>query len=288
MEYFLAIDGKPIGPLPKGRLLQAGMKKDTLVWRDGLSGWVVAKDLTEVKDLFPVVPPPIPVHAKMPPIPPVVQPPHPTVQPTVQPQQPPQTFVQSPVQPQYNVQPQQPVQREVQSAKWQMVVNGNASDYLSKCALVRNGLMPDTQVRQYGSDTWVQAGDVPELKAIMEGTPMPGTEQLHVKYMISVMAQGGFNNTTGFLHIYEDYISINPSGALSVMNLNFSKTGYVRQFYGFDEIVQLKKGFMNRKYIFLSDGTKVLIGAYGKVFVAIRNAHARFYASRGLQAPSLD
>lgn len=287
MKYYIAKNGKPDGPYEKDGLLEAGLGKDMLVWREGIPAWVRAGDFDEIKDLFPVTPPPIPV---MPPPIPVTPPPHPVTPPPhpVTPPPHPATVATPKPAPTPAPAPAPAAVIPTKATQWRAIINGTATEPRGKCRLMRDGLVPNTQVLGPGMTEWREAATVPELKAIFDNVPMPGTESFHTKYLVSIMGNGGFNSTNGFLHIFEDYICIVPSSAMSVLTANFSKTGYVRQFYGIDEIVGLKKGFMARKYIVLSDGTKVLIGAYAKVFNALREAHRRYYTSRGLVEPKLE
>ncbi|GHV25393.1 hypothetical protein FACS189498_3560 [Spirochaetia bacterium] len=76
--FYAAIDGRQAGPFQLteiSRLVGAGsIRKDTLVWRQGLAAWQSAAATPEIAGLFPAVPPPPPVSA----------PPRPTALPTVQ------------------------------------------------------------------------------------------------------------------------------------------------------------------------------------------------------------
>jgi hypothetical protein len=58
-EYHYSLEGKTFGPVSLEQLKGLSIKKDTLVWRDGLVNWVKAESLEELKDLFKVEPPPL-------------------------------------------------------------------------------------------------------------------------------------------------------------------------------------------------------------------------------------
>lgn len=61
MNYYIALPhSQKAGPMKKEALLANGLKPDSLVWREGLTTWVAAKDLHELDDLFFEVPPPLP------------------------------------------------------------------------------------------------------------------------------------------------------------------------------------------------------------------------------------
>jgi hypothetical protein len=52
MEYFFAIGSEQRGPVTLEQLATAGLKPDTLVWRDGLPEWTAADALPELAALF--------------------------------------------------------------------------------------------------------------------------------------------------------------------------------------------------------------------------------------------
>lgn len=60
-KYYVAEDGKQTGPFDKDtlkKMLEEGrLKKETLVWKDGMSDWTSAELVDELKDLFPNIPP---------------------------------------------------------------------------------------------------------------------------------------------------------------------------------------------------------------------------------------
>lgn len=64
VSYYVAIDGKQSGPFNKESLSELATKqiltKDTLVWKQGLSEWVLAGAQADLQDLWSVTPPPLP------------------------------------------------------------------------------------------------------------------------------------------------------------------------------------------------------------------------------------
>ncbi|MCK6471181.1 MAG: SPFH domain-containing protein [Planctomycetes bacterium] len=63
-QYFAGIGGKQAGPFDLDALkvqIQSGaIKRDTLVWKQGMAQWVKAGDVQEVAALFGAAPPPLP------------------------------------------------------------------------------------------------------------------------------------------------------------------------------------------------------------------------------------
>lgn len=66
MEYYYLKNRLRYGPVKFEELKSKDIKKDTLVWYEGLKDWTKAGEIKELKELFKVKPPPIPP----PPIPP--------------------------------------------------------------------------------------------------------------------------------------------------------------------------------------------------------------------------
>lgn len=62
--WYIAVNGAQVGPLPADQLgakVQSGeLTPQTLVWQDGMSGWVAASTVPALADLFPASPPPLP------------------------------------------------------------------------------------------------------------------------------------------------------------------------------------------------------------------------------------
>lgn len=74
MEYYIALPGKKrIGPFGKNELLNNGLRPESLVWAQGMKGWLPASQVDDLKDLFVPSPPPMP--QAPPPMPAQVPPP---------------------------------------------------------------------------------------------------------------------------------------------------------------------------------------------------------------------
>jgi len=62
--WYLAVNGQQVGPLPVEQLgdkVGSGeLTPQTLVWQDGMSGWVAASTVPSLQALFPATPPPLP------------------------------------------------------------------------------------------------------------------------------------------------------------------------------------------------------------------------------------
>ncbi len=53
MQYYFSHDGQnQQGPIEPEQMVASGVTASTLVWRDGLSGWIAAKDVPELATLF--------------------------------------------------------------------------------------------------------------------------------------------------------------------------------------------------------------------------------------------
>lgn len=52
IQYYIADNGQRRGPFQKEDLALQGLRKDTLVWRSGLTDWVAAETLPELSDIF--------------------------------------------------------------------------------------------------------------------------------------------------------------------------------------------------------------------------------------------
>lgn len=60
MEYYISNSyGSFTGPHTKHQLLNAGLKRDTLVWREGFTTWYPAYQLPELNDIISSTPPPL-------------------------------------------------------------------------------------------------------------------------------------------------------------------------------------------------------------------------------------
>jgi hypothetical protein len=64
LAFHLVINGQQAGPFDMntlaGMLSQNQLTKETLVWRQGMSGWIAAGQVPELTHLFAATPPPIP------------------------------------------------------------------------------------------------------------------------------------------------------------------------------------------------------------------------------------
>ena len=82
MEKYFFVDqaGQQRGPIDVEQFLEYGVKVDTLIWKDGMAGWVEAGKVPEVLSIFTqsraAVPPPPPHYAvgSSAPVPPVAKP----------------------------------------------------------------------------------------------------------------------------------------------------------------------------------------------------------------------
>lgn len=60
MKYYIAVNNQPQGPFEINELSQKGITPDTLLWCEGMSNWLPAKDIAEVNsELFNSAVPPV-------------------------------------------------------------------------------------------------------------------------------------------------------------------------------------------------------------------------------------
>ena len=59
-KYFYIIDENKLGPFDLEDLKSADIKRDTLVWFQGIKDWTKASEVSELGELFIHLPPPIP------------------------------------------------------------------------------------------------------------------------------------------------------------------------------------------------------------------------------------
>jgi len=63
-QYFIAVNGAQTGPFTEqvmAQMAQQGsLKKDSMIWKNGMAAWATAEQVSEIAKLFAVVPPPIP------------------------------------------------------------------------------------------------------------------------------------------------------------------------------------------------------------------------------------
>ena len=52
MNYWIIVDSKPAGPYEGSELVKAGLKADTLVWRQGYADWVEAARVPELEEMM--------------------------------------------------------------------------------------------------------------------------------------------------------------------------------------------------------------------------------------------
>lgn len=61
MKHFFYFDGeKQNGPFTFEQLKNENIKKETLIWFEGLDDWKPAKEIRELDEIFELIPPPIP------------------------------------------------------------------------------------------------------------------------------------------------------------------------------------------------------------------------------------
>jgi len=63
-SFFIGVGGQQQGPFDiaalQSKLAAGGLTRSTLVWRQGMAGWVAAETVPEIQALFGAVPPPLP------------------------------------------------------------------------------------------------------------------------------------------------------------------------------------------------------------------------------------
>ncbi|MBA3970994.1 MAG: SPFH domain-containing protein, partial [Bacteroidetes bacterium] len=63
-QYFVAVNGAQTGPFTEQALAQmiqeGSLKKESMIWKNGMAGWAAADQVAEVAKLFSAVPPPLP------------------------------------------------------------------------------------------------------------------------------------------------------------------------------------------------------------------------------------
>jgi membrane protease subunit (stomatin/prohibitin family) len=63
-SFFVAVNGQQAGPFDmttlQGMASRSEFRRDTLVWKQGMSGWLAAGQVAELNSVFSSVPPPIP------------------------------------------------------------------------------------------------------------------------------------------------------------------------------------------------------------------------------------
>lgn len=59
-QYYIAADGQQQGPFTIEDLKEKGIRKDTLVWTEGLEDWTKAEYIPVLKNILKATPPPLP------------------------------------------------------------------------------------------------------------------------------------------------------------------------------------------------------------------------------------
>lgn len=59
--YYYAIENEELGPFTFDELKTKKITKETLVWKEGLTSWVPAKDMIDLKEIIITKPPPLPI-----------------------------------------------------------------------------------------------------------------------------------------------------------------------------------------------------------------------------------
>lgn len=61
VEYHVAVNGQSIGPFDTATLAQMAVRgqltADSFVWKNGMAQWKKAREVDDLKSLFPVIPP---------------------------------------------------------------------------------------------------------------------------------------------------------------------------------------------------------------------------------------
>ena len=64
VSFYVAVDGKQTGPFDintlKQMVSQNKINKEALVWKEGMSNWSAAGEVSEISNIFGSIPPPIP------------------------------------------------------------------------------------------------------------------------------------------------------------------------------------------------------------------------------------
>ena len=63
-QYFVAVNGAQTGPFSEQVMMQmvqqGSLKKESMVWKNGMAAWAAADQVAELAKLFSAVPPPLP------------------------------------------------------------------------------------------------------------------------------------------------------------------------------------------------------------------------------------
>ena len=73
ISFYIAINNEQQGPFSldvlKNQIIDKEIDKNTLVWKEGMSGWTKAGDVPVLNSLFKAIPPPLPSPSLPPPLP---------------------------------------------------------------------------------------------------------------------------------------------------------------------------------------------------------------------------
>ncbi len=58
-QFYIAVNGQETGPFTIDQLKEQGVRRDALVWTDGLKQWVKAEDMPILQNILRSVPPPL-------------------------------------------------------------------------------------------------------------------------------------------------------------------------------------------------------------------------------------
>lgn len=275
-QYYMVKDGQRIGPHTIQELMKQGLGSATLVWRAGLTDWVAASQLPEVAALLTPPPPPVPPVPPVSPAPPMAQTPTPVEQtPSAQ------------SQPEVTVAPS-PSQAPAADTHYYAVVNGAEKGPLTLAQLGRAGIDGNSMIRIDGTSEHTAAANIPAVSDMLEArtqSPLYGT---YTK-LVSIVGANMLNVTNGKFILFDDYATVAPNVGMSVMMGNFSKSGYRRMHFGYEEIAAVVNGFMAKFSIRLTDGTVIRMSANGKkdLFAQIERRRAAWFERHGMPVPPL-
>ena len=267
-QYYMVKDGQRIGPHTIQELMGQGLGSATLVWRAGLTDWVAASQLPEIAALLTPPPPPVspaPPVAPVSPAPPVAQTSAP--QPSV-------THSTS--------------QAPTADTHYYAVVNGVEKGPLTLAQLGRAGIDGNSMIRVDGTTGHTPASNIPAVSDMLEArtqSPLYGT---YTK-LVSIVGANMLNVTNGKFILFDDYATVAPNVGMSVMMANFSKSGYRRMHFGYEEVAAVVNGFMAKFSIRLTDGTVIRMSANGKkdLFAQIERRRAAWFERHGMPVPPL-
>lgn len=151
-QYYIVVDGRQEGPMPKEALASHGLKSDSLVWRAGMAEWQRASELPELADMLGA---------------------------WQQEQQMPPYGQQPPQDPYRNAFGGEAARQQAadNSPVWYAMLNGTRVGPATPDALVANGLHNTTPVWREGMHDWMEAATQPELIAAMQRKGNPYINQ---------------------------------------------------------------------------------------------------------------